>query len=69
MICYAVRGDLFMIKNIIGLIITIIGFAVNFLGPLLYKKYTNGENEAISLKIKGAAFIISVIGMIIVFVK
>ena len=58
-----------MIKNIIGLIKTIIGFAVNFSGPRLYKKYTNDENEAVSIKIKAAAFIVSVIGMIIVFVK
>ena len=58
-----------MVKNIIGLIITIIGFTVNFLGPRLYKKITNNENEVVSLKIKGAAFLISVIGMIIVFIK
>lgn len=58
-----------MIKNVIGLVIVIIGFAVNFLGPRLYEKYTSEKNEAMSLKIKGAAFIVSVIGMIIVFAK
>ena len=61
-----VRSE-FMIKNIIGLAIVIIGFAVNFIGPRAYKKCAKEVNEATSLKIKGVAFVVSVIGMIIVF--